>query len=180
MDIVATISNGAPSNIDPTITTLRDIHIPPSWPSDTQVANAIAAINPLTAPTPIFFWEDHSEEKPHPEVVKARMFRTLATSSSIGKAFTVSERTKYQRYGNNERNIQVTPFVLTAGGGISPISRELVDTLTVLSNDDIREQVDFRRYLMGRLSIILIKYASFMFVNQAMKAFAGFDVGVGD
>jgi hypothetical protein len=105
------------------------------------------------------FWEDHSEEKPHPTTVKIRKLRQMMFQETIGKDLHHADRTKYLHYGH----YPIIPVSFTARGAMGRHTCALVDNLCV--NDpymDFPDRVLFRGNLMKRLSVILLRSANLM------------------
>ena len=103
------------------------------------------------------FWEDHSEEKPHPTTVKIRKMRQMMFQETIGKDLHQADRTKYLHYGQ----FPIIPVSFTARGAMGRHTCALVDNLCVNDpNMDFPDRVLFRGNLMKRLSVILLRSAN--------------------
>ena len=72
------------------------------------------------------FWEDHSDETPHPETVTIRKFRQMVFQRTIGKDLVQADRNKYRHYGE----LGIVPISFTARGSMGRHSVVLVDTRT--------------------------------------------------
>ncbi len=57
-------------------------------------------------------------------------------------------------------SIPVTMFVLTAGGASGQQVGEVLDHATKISDRMLREQSFFKKWVVARLSISLVRYAS--------------------
>ena len=129
-----------------------------AWPSRQEVLSAVAddtAMGPRGLP--MYFWDDHSNEVSHPTAVFLRKFRQMAMARSIGAALRRAEDTKDHKYAPAGG---VVPIAITVGGGLGYKGREFIDRLCVqFEGKDLGVQSAFRKDLLGRISIILIRSA---------------------
>ena len=155
-DWTATV-NGERNHYDVTIT--ADIpywNNTAVWPSPQEVIAAVAE-DTLMGPRgmPLYFWDDHSSEVSHPTAVAIRKYRQMCITRTIGAALRRADSAKDHKYAPVGG---VVPIAITAGGGLGYRGREFVDNLCVqYESKDLGVQSAFRKDLLGRLSIILIR-----------------------
>jgi hypothetical protein len=181
-DMVAILPDGpgVPEAIDVSITTVRvneKVATQYKWPTDAAVKAAVEldkARPKGDAKTP-FFWEDHRKETPHPDVIFNMKLRRMAFNESVMKAIAMSERGKVKKY--HDAGADVRPFVLSAGGAAGLYALDLVRVLTKnhpdVDEEDLREMFMFRERLYGRLSVILVRFASRMAMHSSRSALKG-------
>ena len=166
-DFVATV-NGERENFDVEVTTVNYENLSIRWPSADQVRLALEedkARGP--ALPPLFFWEDHSDESPHPETNVIRKFRQLASARVVGAAVRRGERDKTRKYGA----VSVYPLVFTAGGGISQLSKTFFDNLCVMFDaKDVGKQSKFRKEMVARVSLSITRFGASMLAMHADNA----------
>ena len=137
------------------------------WPSASQVEAEVER-NRADPAVPDFFWEDHRNEHVHPDVERARAFRSLCTQRSVGACIRFMEHHKERHFQDNFQFDQVAgpvrfvPFVLTAGGGLGSLAREVYTESMKTLSDKLSRQSEYRRDCFGRISIILVGFASRM------------------
>ena len=153
-DVVATI-NGRRVHYDVSVVT-PVYTAPVTWPTSREVSVDLELdkARPTRAP-PIFFWEDHSSETPHPDVVRGRKFRELALARAVYPAITRREQEKRSHFAGVQET--VLPLVITAGGCLSTQFRQFVNELcSQLDPDgrDIGAQSTFCRNFINRLTVI--------------------------
>jgi len=105
-----------------------------------------------------FFWEDRSNETPHPDTLLIEAFFRLATRDVVTPILGAREGQKKRKYGNV--GVKCVTLIMTAGGAINEEGMELINRMTEKKHKELREQSDFRRDLMGGLSSILLQYAA--------------------
>ena len=133
------------------------------WPTAEMVEEEVERELAEGTTEPLFFWEDHSEETPHPDVVKARVFRRMAVGASVGACMgAMSARKTIDFYRAAPAGSAFVPLVLTAGGGISAEARDLVHSFTRKVSDKDGVRAEYRRLHFGRWSILLVKHAASM------------------
>jgi hypothetical protein len=143
------------------------------WPSDEDIEVEIeldrrlgqAARRPV-----IFFWEDHSDEKPHPRVVQYRKFRQLMVQATVGKDLAAADAEKTNKYGN-----YMVPLSFTPLGCMGRKTRDLVDNLLHHSDKmDLGEKAAWRKHLYGRWSCALMRSAHIMATIRAGRRGGGY------
>ena len=158
-DIMAVLVGADVDHIDIGVTSMGlKSHV--SWPSSASVQRAVA-LDAERGPAvdPLFFWEDHSSEKPHPEVVSARKFRSLASNECVGPAMEAMHCDKEAKYKKG-LHVDVQTFILTAGGGVHKNAHEIIRRMIRKSGYDRRDvgvQSAFRTDFVGDLSIRLVR-----------------------
>ena len=142
-----------------------------NWPSEAEVDQAINERALQPAREPDFFWEDHSDEPTHPEAVRIRTFRDLALRLTVGAAMRQMEAakenhflTRYVRPAGASQ-LSFVPFVVTAGGGISSKAQELVREAMQGFSEKLRIQSNFKKHLIGQLSIVLAHFNCLMAIR---------------
>ncbi len=162
-DIVANVQDSR-RNIDVAITTARTVPTT-GWPGPNTVKAAVEADLQAQAQrvplrTRTFFWDTEtlttSPTRPTKATLTVRKFRELALAASVGIDIGTESQRKRARYGT----LGVTPFILTAGGGIGPEAMDLLDTVTELRSTDNDSRRTFRNHMLGHFSIILLRAAS--------------------
>ena len=144
------------------ITALKDFnHGNMAWPTDTEVQRAVDLEKAQPKEKPLFFWEDHSKETPHPETVLFRKFRQLANDKCAGAAIQTMDRLKVKKY-REEANVDVRPFILSAGGAVGYGASEILRSLTKCCGGGLREKSEFRKEFTGNISAILVKWGFFL------------------
>ena len=119
------------------------------------------------------FWEDHSDEVPHPDTVRARKFRQIVFQKTIGKDLAEADRRKRAHYGD----LMVVPIACTARGSLGRYTIPLIDSLcteNIRWERDYPDRVQFRHNLMCQLSVILLRSAHRMKALRAEHAFAAY------
>ena len=152
-------------NFDVSVLAIDRKGTPLVYPTDSQIRRAIEEEKALPRNAPLFFWDDHSEENPHPEVIYQRKFRQLLLSSSITTYVTAREMKKERKYGV----LGVYPLVFTTGGAASHYSIALVNQLT-LRKEKLADQSFFRRDFLGRISVILLRSSARMAAYSTTSA----------
>ena len=115
-------------------------------------------INRIRKKVPFFFWEDHSWETPHEEVVEARKFRELAIGLTIREALRKAEKKKHNHYRGTGHT--VIPLAISSGGCLSFLFRNTINEMCVTmepNGRDIAKQARFVKRLLGRLSVICFR-----------------------
>ena len=172
-DTGATIG-GVRSNFDFTITTAnyeRRVVEPSAEEIDKEIE-----IDKLTGTRNMdrfLFWEDHSDEVPHPDTVRARKFRQIVFQQTIGKDLAEANRRKRAHYGD----LMVVPIAFTARGSLGRDTIPLIDSLcteNIRWERDYPDRVQFRHNLMCQLSVILLRSAHRMKALRAENAFAAY------
>ena len=140
------------------------LHI--QWPTRERVELAVEAdkkgMRPLVPP--LFFWNDHSRETPHPEVVYSRKLRELSVQACVGKAIERWSNKKIDHYHRVGQPVQA--FILSAGGGVGFGANEFIRDLTLHSGSELRDQSAFHRGFMATLSTLMLKH------NYVMASFS--------
>ena len=152
-DIVSNVNDHI-HNFDVSIVSVRP-QLAITYPTDREVKAALAADAARPPqPPPLFFWDDHSDENPHPEIAYNRKFRELIRDRTLRPLMTTVHNEKVAHYGL----LTVRPLIFTSGGAMTTTTTGLIDELTLLKDPhDIGEQSRFRKEFVGRLSIILIR-----------------------
>ena len=172
-DIVVPDIQGAAEYIDTVITSVvrLDDSSDVTWPTDADVEQALATerSNGMRR-KPLFFWEDHSDEEPHPDVIRARKWRELATAATVGRPLRNSERLKTNKY--NKVNVVVTPVALTAQGCVGGMARDLFDKVLrdVKPKDDLAAKSKYQKDVFGHLGVILVRHAARMHHAASVRA----------
>ena len=169
-DTAATIK-GVRSNFDYTVTTASysaRIRIPPEQEILEQIeVDKARGTRNLER---FLFWEDHSDETPHPSTLKIRKLRQILFQETIGKDLGAADRTKYLHYGE----LSCVPVSFTARGGMGKRTVALVDNLCTCRPDwDFSDRVVFRSHLLGRLSVCLLRCAHKMKCVRADRTMDG-------
>jgi hypothetical protein len=179
MDIVATIAEEGEVYIDTTVVTINPHSTTrPTIPSDHDVTTRIAYDEAHPQREPIFFWEDHSNEEAHPDVVRIRTARRMMIEATILanlRKRVIDKRTKYA--GLNVPPDMLRPFVLSAGGSCDSGVSVLLDSITQMSSDQLGDQSVFRKRVAGQMAIHLLKFGNRMFRDAAFHARTGFGSG---
>jgi hypothetical protein len=116
------------------------------------------------------FWEDHSDEKPHPSTLKIRKLRQIVFQETVGKDLVQADRRKYRHYGA----YAIIPVSLSARGSMGRHTVSLVDNLCNNRADwEFTDRVKFRRDLLCHLSVTLLRCASKMKAVRAGLAMEG-------
>ena len=161
---MAVLDEGVAEPIEVSIHTVRSLE-PGSAirrPTNAEVEAQAEADKEHPGPAPLFFWEDHSHEIPHPDAVWIRTFRRLACIKSHGDQLVAKVAKKRKHYVDNGV-LEVRTFVVSAGGCVTEEVHTLCRFLVQRYSQLLREQSFFRRRLMARLSIVLGRFASRMF-----------------
>ena len=154
-DVSATI-NGVRSNFD---VTYKKVHHSREFKVSNDEVNESIELDKARPPRPppLFFWEDHSSETPHPQTVFIRKYRELAIQKSVMVDVGKAIRRKKNHYGQ----WPVVPLVFTYEGYLGKDVRELCDNLAIQFGDVHKESLGFmsyfRRDLLGRLCATRIK-----------------------
>ena len=172
VDIVAVIDNNR-ELIDVGITAPRIPKPNHTWPTDQQVSDAVELEEQNGVEQPLFFWEDHGSEVPHSESVRIRKYRELAFAGTVGKDMGNMERIKEHHYAQNGE--LVTPFILSAGGGVSKPAKRVLREAVKRSYIKVGERSAFSRRWKGRLSLLLVRHSHRMAAWRARKALARWD-----
>ena len=172
-DTGATIG-GVRSNYDYTVTTVT-YDRPFSEPSEEDVDKEIE-IDKLSGTRNMdrfLFWEDHSDEVPHRNTVRARKFRQMVFQQTVGRDLAEANRRKRVHYGD----LLVVPVAFTARGSLGRHTIPLIDSLcteNIRWERDYPDRVQFRHNLLCQLSIILLRSAHRMKALRAEHAFAAY------
>ena len=135
------------------------------YPTNLDVKAALAedAARP-PRPPPLFFWDDHSDENPHPQIAYNRKFRELLRDRTLRLLMNSIHKAKIRKYGD----LTVRPLIFTSGGATTTTTTGFVDELTLLKDPhDIGEQSRFRKEFIGRLSVILTRSSHAMAAHAA-------------
>ncbi len=138
-------------------------------PSDDEVSaatdkdDAMALIADNTRP----IWK----RRLHPSRTVREMakFRELVLRRTLDKVVGSMHKTKVEKYKLGD--LTVLPFILTAQGYLSKDSSDFVDTLCTAFSKENPDQFWFRSSLLGRISVILNRFACRMCARQADYAF---------
>ena len=172
VDIVAVIDNNR-ELIDVGITAPRSPNNNHVWPTDLEVTEAVQLEELNGTDEPLFFWEDHSAEVPHPDSVRVRKFRELAFSKTVGKDLNNMVRAKENHYGQQHEN--VSPFILSAGGAVSRPAKRVIREAVKRSSEKVGERSGFSRAWRGRLSLLLVRHSQRMAGWRTRRALARWD-----
>ena len=162
-DIVSTV-NDQSHNFDISVVSVRPQATMP-YPTNLDVKAALAedAARP-PRPPPLFFWDDHSDENPHPQIAYNRKFRELLRDRTLRLLMNSIHKAKIRKYGD----LTVRPLIFTSGGATTTTTTGFVDELTLLKDPhDIGEQARFRKEFVGRLSVILTRSSHAMAAQAA-------------
>lgn len=156
-DIIACI-NGVDDAIDVKVTALPAPRVHPMpLPLPHEVLEQLSTPSVVRHPQFQHFWEDTCDDAIHPLSKQLRTYRKLATDMVVHHHTRKEENAKRARYARVDVNVR--PFVLTAEGGVGPSARGIIDDLTELAPGGPAEKSLFRKRLLGRLSILLLRYA---------------------
>ena len=158
-DIVATFEDeDEPEYVDVGITAMKSFYDGEvTWPTNDEVKKAVEVEKAQPKEDPLFFWEDHSKENPHPETVLCRKFRQLANDKCAGAAIRAMDRDKVDKY-RDKAGVEVRPFILSAGGAVGHGASEILRTMTKWSYGGLREKSEYRKELTGNMSATLVKW----------------------
>lgn len=159
-DVQCVMGAGRLETIEISVTSVRPRKNKITWPSHQDVWDGLAEGRAAGPPLqgPLFFWNDHSKETPHPDVLYHRKRRQLCVAASVGQSIgyvTANKKIHYAKAGY----FDMRPFVLTAGGGMGGPANDLVNDLTTAYTKDIRDQSSYHRGLMGRMSVVMLKHS---------------------
>ena len=154
--------------VDVGITTTSATPVGPiSWPSAEEVVEALAAEKRQPPQEPDLFWETHRSEPHHRDSDSIRVFRKLCgdklVHTRLAHMCTVKRNHFQQGYTQapGTPNSTFIPFVLSAAGGVSKEATELLRD-AMLTKHKAGERAKFKKFIYGRLSVTLIKYATMM------------------
>jgi hypothetical protein len=170
-DTAATI-RGVRANFDYTIVTTtydKTVRIPPVEEILEQIE--IDKARGTRNLERFLFWEDHSDETPHPTTIKIRKMRQIVFQETLGKDLAQADRIKYRHYGL----LGIVPISCTARGSMGKHTVVLVDNLCHHHHDwDFADRCAFRGRLLGQLSVILLRCAHKMKVVRSERALDGY------
>ena len=116
------------------------------------------------------FWEDHSDESPHPVTVEIRKMRQIIFQETLGKDLSAADRTKYRHYGD----LGIVPITFSARGSMGRHTIPTVDSMCLCHPEwDYSDQVQFRSRFLIQLSVSLLKSAHAMKIVRESLAFEG-------
>ena len=146
----------------------------PSYPQENEIQQKIAD-NHLQEHETEFFFEDRRDEEENQEVVWLRAFRQIAERNSlgvVGKMLAKKRQEFFAKYHPMEGELsgQFHGFILSAGGGSTSDVSWLLRWAVRKRGGRTRDRVVFRRDLSGRLSLVLVRYASIMSRARALKS----------
>ena len=96
-------------------------------------------------------------------------FRELVLRRTLDKVVGSMHKTKVAKYKLGD--LTVLPFILTAQGYLSKESTEFVNSLCTAFSKENPDQFWFRSSLLGRISVVLNRFACRMCSRQADYAF---------
>ena len=96
-------------------------------------------------------------------------FRDLVLRRTLDKVVGTMHKSKVAKYKRGD--LSVLPFILTAQGYLSKESADFVNTLCTAFSKENPDQFWFRSSLLGRISVILNRFACRMCSRQADYAF---------
>jgi hypothetical protein len=101
----------------------------------------------------------------HPDTKRIATFRQLAWNTSVLPNIREMHDSKFRHYQRG--NAAVTPLVMTAGGSVSEVTRDVLHQLCrIMSPNDSSERAEFRRRIYGRVSVLLLRFAHSMAMDQ--------------
>lgn len=138
-------------------------------PSEEEISLMVERLKEAPADEADFAWEDHSKEEVSPQVLQGRAFRILWSRAVVTPTVAAAERRKRTHWAKRfveprNTNTTFTPFVLTAGGGVSLIAGKILHEATKAYGEthSVKQTAGFRRQIRESVSVVLIKYASYM------------------
>jgi hypothetical protein len=116
------------------------------------------------------FWEDHSDETPHPTTLRLRKMRQIIFQETIAKDLRQADRSKFLHYGD----LGICPISFTARGGMGRYTIPTVDGMCNCNSDwDYSDRIGFRSRFITQLSIKLLNSAHLMKVYREAHASDG-------
>ena len=153
---------------------------PAPYPQDQDVQNRITEDLQLRAEDyeSDFFFEDRRDEEENAEVLRLRTFRKLALNNLLAaltgpSGMLTKKRQQFLRdYHPVEGELygQFHGFVLSAGGGAVADVSWLLRWAVRKKQGRTRDRVAFRRDVSGRISLVLVRYASIMSRIRALRS----------
>eukprot|EP00300_Choanocystis_sp_HF-7_P021042 c20726_g4_i2.p1 GENE.c20726_g4_i2~~c20726_g4_i2.p1 ORF type:complete len:113 (-),score=9.52 c20726_g4_i2:271-609(-) len=110
--------------------------------------------------------------RPHASIEQGRALRRMGRELCVGPAIDGREKAKYAHFRDNfvnpegETEPNFRPFVLTAGGGVSKHTRDVLRTIA--GKEDVRA----KQLLACKFSVILLKWAVRMVACHGAIGFA--------
>ena len=170
-DRAATIA-GVRRNFDFTIVA-ADYHRPVRIPSDEEIQQEVEK-DKLHGTGHLFrflFWEDHSDETPHPTTLRLRKMRQIIFQETIATDLRQADRRKHLHYGD----LGICSISFTARGGMGRYTVPTVDDMCNCNSDwDYSDRVGFRSRFMMQLSLKLLQSAHMMKVYREAHASDGY------
>jgi hypothetical protein len=103
------------------------------------------------------YWAAQTRTESHPSAIRIQKFRELAYEATVGRTLDDAHKRKQVKY--DKEKVPVVPFVLSAGGGVHPKATEVLKELWSRSDLEVADRNAARRYIYGRMSVTLIKWA---------------------
>jgi hypothetical protein len=117
------------------------------------------------------FWEDHSDESPHPTTLRLRKMRQIIFQETLATDHRRADRTKYLHYGA----LGICPISFTARGGLGKCTIPTIDSMCCCKSGwDYSDSVVFRSRFMIQLSLKLLQSAHLMKARREGHAYDGY------
>jgi hypothetical protein len=169
-DISATV-DGTRYEYDVGITGERKSMSIPTWPTKEEVIMGMekdAKERAEKKGDALFHWEDLHAEEVHPTHTYIRVMREMAFERSVNKLMLeVYRREKINHY--RKAGATVAPLIFTANGACSKEVRYLVKSLVKEKHPRTRAMYVFRSFLLGQVSVCLLKFAQMMHATHVVN-----------